>query len=195
MKAFRLFFLLSMAAFALSFSNQAQADSYADSIEVFKKSPSVQDFFDHSYGYAVFPTIGKAGFVVGGAFGEGKVYRGDAVTGKSTIVKMSVGWQLGGQVFREIIFFQDKRAYDEFTSGEFAFDASASAVAITAGAQVQAGTKGVSAGATAGPATGVQVQAKYTKGMAVFVHAKGGLMYELAIGGQKFSFTPSDDNK
>jgi hypothetical protein len=89
-----------------------------------------------------------------------------------------------------MIFFQDKRAYGEFTSGEFAFDAAASAVAITVGAQAQAGTTGAAAGASAGPATGEQAGRGYTKGMAVFVHAKGGLMYEASIGGQKFSFTP-----
>ena len=103
---------------------------------------------------------------------------------------MSVGFQLGGQAFSEVIFFEDKRAYDEFTSGSFEFDASASAVAITAGAQAQAGSTGTSAGASAGPATGVQASNKYRKGIAVFVHTKGGLMYEAAIGGQKFDFTP-----
>ena len=182
--------ILTVVLSLLTFSSRAEADSYTHAIEVFKKSPSVEAFFQKSYGYAVFPIIGKAGFVVGGALGEGKVYRDGNVTGKSTIIKMSVGWQAGGQVFSEIFFFKDKRAYDEFTSGEFAFDASASAVVITAGAQAQAGTKGASAGAAAGPATGVQSKANYTKGMAVFVHTKGGLMYELAIGGQKFNFTP-----
>ncbi|MBC2754097.1 MAG: lipid-binding SYLF domain-containing protein [Desulfobacteraceae bacterium] len=184
-----------MAIFASNFSNLAHADSYLNAIEVFKKSPAVQPFFQNAYGYAVFPTIGKAGFVIGGAYGEGKVYRGGEVTGKSSIVKLSIGWQAGGQAFSEIIFFQDKRAYEEFTSGEFTFDAQASAVVITAGVQAQAGTKGVSAGATAGPATGVQAETNYIKGMAVFVHAKGGLMYEAAIGGQMFNFTPVEGKK
>ena len=89
-----------------------------------------------------------------------------------------------------MIFFQDKRAFDEFTSGNFEFDAAASAVAITAGVQVKAGTEGATAGASAGPATGAQAEIKYHKGMAVFVHTKGGLMYEAAIGGQKFSYKP-----
>ncbi|MDX2452710.1 hypothetical protein [Desulfosarcina sp.] len=103
---------------------------------------------------------------------------------------MSIGFQAGGQAFSEIIFFEDKRAYDEFTSGEFEFDAVASAVAITAGVQAKAGTEGTTAGASAGPAAGKQAQASYHKGMAVFVHTKGGLMYEAAIGGQKFNFKP-----
>ena len=89
-----------------------------------------------------------------------------------------------------MIFFQDRRAYEEFTSGSFEFAATASAVAITVGAQAEAGTSGVAAGASAGPATGQQAARGYTKGMAVFTHAKGGLMYEASIGGQKFSFEP-----
>jgi lipid-binding SYLF domain-containing protein len=106
------------------------------------------------------------------------------------MAKVTVGFQLGGQAFSQIIFFQDKRAYNEFTGGNFEFDATASAVAITAGVQAKAGTEGGTAGASAGPATGTQADIEYYKGMAVFVHAKGGLMYEAAIGGQKFNFTP-----
>ena len=112
------------------------------------------------------------------------------ITGSVSLVKVTLGFQLGGQAFREIIFFQDKRAYDEFTSGEFEFDAAASAVVITAGAQAKAGTEGATAGASAGPATGAQMSTRYHKGMAVFVHTLGGLMYEAAIGGQKFNYTP-----
>ena len=167
------------------------SDSFTRTIEIYKKSPQVQPFFESAYGYAVFPTVGKGGLVVGGAYGEGRVYRQGKVTGKSTLAKMSIGFQAGGQAFSQMIFFQDKRAYDDFTSGEFEFDAAASAVAITAGAQAQAGTGGAAAGASAGPATGEQAKRGYTKGMAVFVHAKGGLMYEASIGGQKFSFTPN----
>lgn len=111
------------------------------------------------------------------------------MTGEASLVKLSIGWQAGGQAYSQMIFFEDKRAYDEFTSGSFEFDATASAVAITAGAQASAGTEGASAGASAGPATGKQAKASYHKGMSVFVHAKGGLMYEATIGGQKFSFT------
>ncbi|MDX2455085.1 MAG: hypothetical protein QNK21_20735, partial [Desulfosarcina sp.] len=110
------------------------------------------------------------------------------VTGETSLIKATIGFQAGAQAFSEMIFFEDKRAYDEFTSGEFEFDAAASAVAITAGVQAKAGTEGATAGASAGPATGKQAKASYHKGMAVFVHIKGGLMYEAAIGGQKFNF-------
>ena len=173
---------------AMAMSIPALADSYTNTIEVFKKSEAVQPFFKNAYGYAVFPTIGKGGFVVGGSYGKGQVYRGGKVTGETSLIKASIGFQAGGQAFSEIIFFEDKRAYDEFTSGNFEFDAAASAVAITAGVQGKAGTEGATASATAGPATGVQAETNYHKGMVVFTHAKGGLMFEAAIGGQKFDF-------
>ena len=152
-------------------------------------------FFKNNYGYVVFPTVGKAGFVVGGSYGSGQVYAKGKVTGIAKLVKATIGFQAGGQAFSQMVFFEDKRAYDDFTSGEFEFDAAASAVAITAGAQAKAGTEGASAGASAGPATGKQAKTSYRKGMAVFVHIKGGLMYEAAIGGQKFKFKPNDAKK
>ena len=169
-----------------------EVKDYSGTIEVFRQSKVVQPFFENCYGYAVFPTIGKGGFVVGGAYGRGQVYKDGKVTGIAKLAKVSVGFQAGGQAFSEIIFFEDKRAYDEFTSGEFSFDATASAVAITAGVEVKAETsKGASASATAGPKTGAQLATtNYTKGMKVFTHAKGGLMYEAAIGGQGFAFEP-----
>ncbi|MDH3825850.1 MAG: lipid-binding SYLF domain-containing protein [Desulfobacterales bacterium] len=185
---FPVVFILVVAALMLS--SPAYADKYTDTINVFKKSQVVQPFFKNAYGYAVFPTVGKAGIGIGGSYGTGQVYQGGKVTGEVSLIKGSIGWQLGGQAFSQMIFFEDKRAYDEFTSGNFEFDATASAVAITAGAQASAGTEGASAGASAGPATGKQAKTSYHKGMVVFVHTKGGLMYEAAIGGQKFSFKP-----
>jgi lipid-binding SYLF domain-containing protein len=191
MKNYRLLIVLALTVCVSSISSIAFADSYSNAMGVFKKSPAVQPFFQGAYGYAVFPTIGKGGLGVGGGFGKGQVYQGGKVTGKTSLVKLSIGWQAGGQAFSEIIFFKDKRAYDEFTSGNFAFNANASAVAITAGVQAKAGTEGSTAGASAGPATGVQAETKYHKGMAIFVHVKGGLMLEAAVGGQKFKFTPA----
>jgi lipid-binding SYLF domain-containing protein len=175
---------------ASSFAAAAEVEDYSSTINVFKESPAVAKFFNNSYGYAVFPTIGKAGFVVGGSYGKGQVYRDGKVTGKTAVMEGSIGFQLGGEAFSQIIFFQDKRAYDEFTSGNFEFGATAQAVVITAGAQAKAGTTGTSAGASAGPKTGVQAETEYVKGMATFVHSKGGLMYEASIGGQKFTFEP-----
>jgi lipid-binding SYLF domain-containing protein len=168
----------------------AEAEDYSSTIRIFRESPVVQKFFNNSYGYAVFPTIGKGGFVVGGSFGRGQVYRDGKVTGKTSVIEGSIGFQAGGQAFSQIIFFQDKRAYDEFTSGNFEFGATAQAVAITAGVGARAGTGGVSAGASAGPDSVVQAETQYVMGMAVFAHAKGGLMYEFSVGGQKFTFEP-----
>ncbi len=194
----RIFFsplVIVLAAAALLSAATARADKFSDTIEVFKKSETVRPFFKNAYGYAVFPTVGKGGIGIGGAYGKGRVYCRGRLTGEATLMKLSIGFQLGGQAFSEIIFFRDKRAYDRFTGGKFEFDAAASAVAITAGVQAKAGTEGATAGASAGPATGKQAETGYHNGMAVFVHTKGGLMYEASIGGQKFSFTPLKTKK
>ena len=190
MKINRFPILMIIFVLALALANPVQADKFTDTIDIYKKSEAVQPFFKNAYGYAVFPTIGKAGIGIGGSYGTGQVYKGGKVTGEVSVIKGSIGWQLGAQAFSQMIFFEDKRAYEEFTSGNFEFDATASAVAITAGAQAKAGTEGGTAGASAGPATGAQAKTSYHKGMAVFVHAKGGLMYEASIGGQKFTFKP-----
>jgi lipid-binding SYLF domain-containing protein len=190
MKINRFPILMIIFILALALANPVQADKFTDTIEIYKKSEAVQPFFKNAYGYAVFPTVGKAGLGIGGSYGTGQVYQGGKVTGEASLIKGSIGFQLGAQAFSQMIFFKDKRAYDEFTSGNFEFDATASAVAITAGAQASAGTEGASAGASAGPATGKQAKTSYHKGMAVFVHTTGGLMYEAAIGGQKFNFKP-----
>ena len=189
MKVVRFSVLLVMVILVSNSANLAYADKYSDAIETFKRSEVVQPFFKNAYGYAVFPTIGKGGIGIGGAYGTGQVYRGGKVTGTTRMFKGTIGFQLGGQAFSEIIFFKDKRAYEDFTSGNFEFDVAASAVAITAGAQAKAGTEGASASAGAG-GPGAQAETKYRKGMIVFVRAKGGLMYEAVVGGQKFDFKP-----
>jgi hypothetical protein len=120
--------MLAMVGFG-----SAWADKYADTIDIYRKSEAVQPFFKSACGYAVFPTIGKGGLGIGGAYGKSRVYQGGKVTGEASPVQLSIGWQAGGQAFSQMIFFEDKRAYEEFTSGNFEFDASASAVAITAG--------------------------------------------------------------
>ncbi|WP_245619906.1 lipid-binding SYLF domain-containing protein [Desulfobacter vibrioformis] len=186
MKTQKFFIIMLAGLLSLFFTVPAFADSCTSAINVFKKATAVQPFFNNCYGYAVFPTVGKGGIFVGGAYGTGRVYQGGLITGTATIAKITVGFQLGGQAFSEIIFFQDKRAYDEFTNGSYEFDASVSAVVVTAGVQAKAGSDGGTAGASAGPATGIQAETGYYKGMAVFIHAKGGLMYEAAIGGQRF---------
>ena len=179
---------LAMLFYGVSFAYTIE--DYSNSISVFEKSPASQPYFNNAYGYAMFPTIGQGGFVIGAARGDGQVYRGGKITGYTSMTQISIGFQLGGQAYSQIIFFEDKRAYDDFTRGNFEFDASASAVAITAGAQASAGTTGSTAGASTGPATGKQATTNYYKGMSTFVHTKGGLMYKAALGGQKFNFKP-----
>jgi lipid-binding SYLF domain-containing protein len=135
----------------------------------------------------VFPTIGKGGMGIGGAYGKGRVYAGGNAVGETSMTQLSIGFQLGGQGYSMIIFFEDKRAFDEFTSGNFEFGAQASAVAITAAATAGAGSTGASAGASAGKSDATNVGDFY-KGMATFTIIKGGAMYEAALAGAKFSY-------
>ena len=180
--------VLTVLLFTLSFGS-ALADKYADTIKIFKNAGKSGHFFDHAYGYAVFPTIGKGGLVVGGAAGKGRVYVGGKPVGNSDFGQVTVGFQLGGQAYSMIVFLEDERAFREFTSGSFKFGAGASAVAITAGASAEASTTGSSAGASAGKNDATTVGG-YQKGMATFTVAKGGLMYEASIAGGGFTYEP-----
>ncbi len=168
---------------------RAHADAYDDTIELFKNAGQSAAFFDNSFGYAVFPTVGKGGLVVGAARGTGRVFKKGKPVGEVTMTQVSVGAQLGGQAFSQIIFLQDQRAFDEFTSGGFEFGAGVSAVAITASVSARAGTTGSNAGASGGSRNAVTA-GDYHKGLAVFTIAKGGAMYEASVAGQKFRYTP-----
>ncbi len=177
--------LLVLAAHA------AHADDYSDTRQVFMNAGESGAYFDNAYGYALFPTIGKGGMGVGGAHGSGQVYVGGAHVGDTKMTQLSIGWQLGAQAYSQIIFFEDKRAFDEFTSGNFEFGAQATAVAITASAGASANTGGGTQTTVAGGKNDAATASRgYHKGMAVFTVAKGGLMYEAAIAGQKYSYTP-----
>src|SRR5579871_2063890 len=167
----------------------AHAESFKETIDVFKNAGVKPAFFNNSYGYAVFPTVGAGAFVVGGSFGKGRVFIHGRYVGDATMGGVSVGLQAGGKAYSEIIFFEDKRAADEFESGSFEFGADASVVAATAGANATAATNGASAGAS-GTEDNATIRGVYRKGMAVFIVAKGGLMYSAAIAGQKFGYTP-----
>lgn len=183
----RLLSLLALFAFAVA--APAFADEYSDTIAVFKKAGESKGFFDKSYGYAVFPTVGRAGFVVGGAHGKGRVYEKGRYIGDASMTQLSVGWQAGAEGFQQIIFFEDERALREFTKGQFEFSADASATVITAAAGASARTTGASASASGGQHDAATA-GKYYKGMATFVVVKGGLMASAAVGGQKFTYTP-----
>jgi lipid-binding SYLF domain-containing protein len=181
--------LLAVMLTLISVCATARADDYTDTVKIFKEAGASSGFFGNSYGYAVFPTIGKAAIAVGGAYGKGRVYRHDAYVGDTSMTQLTVGWQLGGEGYSQIIFFKDKRGFDEFTTGKFEFGAQANAVAITAGASVSANTAGNSASASGGKHDAATA-GSYNKGLATFTVAKGGFMYEVSIGGQKFSYTP-----
>ena len=140
---------------------------------------------------SVFPTIGKGGIGIGGAHGKGQVYAAGQHVGNATMTQITMGFQLGGQAYSQIIFFEDQRAFREFTSGNFEFSAQATAVALTAGVSAEANTGGgVASGISGGQNNASTAHGGYRKGMAIFTIAKGGLMYEAALGGQKFSYTP-----
>jgi lipid-binding SYLF domain-containing protein len=166
----------------------AVADDYSDTIALFKNAGESAAFFN-DYGYAVFPTIGKGGLVVGGAHGKGRVYEHGKYVGDTSMTQLSVGLQAGGQAYSMIIFFQDERAFKEFTRENFEFGADVSAVAITAAASGQLGTTGASAGASGGKKDATTA-GKYYKGVAVFTIAKGGAMVQAAVAGQKFTYKP-----
>lgn len=173
----------------LAFSSPVCASDPADdseAVKAFMESDVAKKFHGSAYGYAVFPTIGKGGLGIGAAHGSGGVYRGGKKTGDVKMTQVSFGLQAGGQAYRQIVYFEDKRAFDEFTSGEFEFSAQAEAIAVTASASAQAGTEGASASAGAD-----QAETRYEKGMIVFTMGKGGLMYQAALGGQKYSYEPA----
>ena len=147
----------------------AQSDKEVQEViqEFEKGDPGMKGWFADAYGYAVFPSVGKGAIGVGGARGKGLVYERGTLIGKTTLTAVTVGLQLGGQAFREVIFFKDKTALDDFIRGNFEFEAGVSAVALKEGVSADLG---------------------YNKGVAVMTATKGGLMYEASVGGQKFSF-------
>lgn len=181
----RLMGILAVALLAVPVS--AWADPCSDTAALFRKAGESADFFKTAYGYAVFPTIGKGGIGVGGAFGKGCVYAKGKHVGDTSMTQLSIGFQLGGQGFSEIIFFQDDRSFKEFTGGNFEFGADAQAVAITLAAGAGVSSTGASAGASATKHEAATAGGYY-KGMATFTIIKGGLMYEAAVKGQKFSY-------
>ncbi len=139
-------------------------------IEQFKKKdPGMKSFFSKARGYAVIPTVGKGGFGIGGARGKGLVYEGGKLIGKVKLTQVTIGLQLGGQTYSEVVFLENKATMESFKQGDFALSAQASATAAAAGASANA---------------------KYKQGVAVFTMSTGGLMYEASVGGQKFNFIP-----
>lgn len=182
----------SLVFLLVSLSSQmVRADEYDDAISSFRDAGESSAYFEKSIGYAVFPTIGKGGIGIGGAHGSGRVYKEGVAIGTSDMTQLTIGFQLGGEAFSQIIFFENETALDNFISGNFEFSADASAVAITAGASASANTGGgVSAGVSGGQNNADTKSLGFRKGMAIFTIAKGGLMYQATLGGQKYSFDP-----
>ena len=168
-----LFFALAAGMFGNVFAwepdpnNKREVDVQAAILTAKEKDPDLAKWFDFAAGYAVFPKVGKAGIGIGGARGKGILIQGDESLGETTLTQLTIGLQLGGQVYSEYVFFKDQTALDDFKRGNFELGAQVSAVAVAAGASASA---------------------DYSKGVAVFTIAEGGLMFEATVGGQKFRF-------
>ncbi len=128
----------------------------------------MEGLFNKAYGYVIFPNVGKGGFGIGGAVGNGVVYEKGNIIGKAKLTQLSIGFQFGGQSYREVIFFESKADLKRFQENKIEFSAQASAVAVTEGASANV---------------------KYKEGVMIFTQQKGGLMYEASIGGQKFNYS------
>ncbi|MEM8768679.1 MAG: YSC84-related protein, partial [Pseudomonadota bacterium] len=165
-------FTLAAAVLLLAIAPLARADGYDDSRQVFQQAGASGGFFDTAYGYALFPTIGKGGIGIGGAGGKGRVFVGGDHVGNTSMAQVSVGLQFGGQAYSMIVFFEDERAFSDFSSGNFEFGAQATAVAITAGASAGTSTQGGGTAGASGGKNDATTRGSYTKGMAVFTVAK-----------------------
>jgi len=160
---------LAMTAQVGGWKPDLVADSQKALDTMIKQKPKLQSFKDKSYGYAVFPRVTKGAVGIGGAGGKGIVFKNHEPMGQSTLKQATIGFQLGGQQYVEVIFFENQKAYDKFTNKKVKFSGQASAVAIK---------------------PGVSVDVTFKDGMAIFTQTVGGLMYEASIGGQHFSFKP-----
>ncbi|MBA4276056.1 YSC84-related protein [Flavobacterium sp.] len=148
--------------------NKIIADSKTAKTEFIAADGLMKGLFDNAYGYVIFPNVGKGGLGIGGAIGNGVVYQNNKVIGLAKLSQVSIGFQAGGQAYREVIFFESKKELERFKNGQFEFSAQVSAVAVTAGASANI---------------------KFTEGIMVFTMQKGGLMYEASVGGQQFKFS------
>ena len=156
-----------LSAFEPDINDSLELDVARAINEVKKADPGIETFFENAAGYAVYPSVGKGGLVVGGAYGKGLVIVNQQADGHTTMSQATVGLQIGAQKYAQFIFFRDQIALEHFKRGNFEFGAQASAVAVTLGASADA---------------------SYDKGVAVFTHVSGGLMYEATISGQKFKY-------
>ena len=158
-------FSVSMAQGQWSKSLETKSEATIEAMT--DKCWEMETILENAYGYAVFPSIGKGGFGIGGAHGKGLLYENGEVVGETKMTQISVGFQWGGQAYSEIILFEDAEALELFKSNRLELAAQASAIAVTAG---------------------VSADVPYTDGVAIYTMPKGGLMYEATVGGQKFKY-------
>ena len=157
----------SLWAFEPDTNDELQLSVAKAIIDVKKTDPGIEKFFNGAAGYAVFPKVGKGGIGIGGAHGKGLVIINDKAIANTSLSQVTVGFQLGGQVYAQFVFFEDETSLGHFQRGNFEMGAQASAVAVTLGASADA---------------------NYDSGVAVFTNVSGGLMYEATISGQKFKY-------
>jgi lipid-binding SYLF domain-containing protein len=171
--------LVLLAGCSTAPKSEARKDTLQDEAQTTvnrfqREDPGLRNMLDKSYGYVVFPNVGKGGVIVGGAYGKGVAYEQGNMVGFADLTQATVGAQLGGQTFAELIVFQNREAMERFKNNELTFAANASAVAVKAGAAAAA---------------------RYENGVAVFTDPNGGLMFEASVGGQKFTFVPASDRE
>ena len=163
------FALMAVVSFAQTETKDQQIieDSAEAKAAFLEDDPSMQELFDSAYGYIILPNVGKGGFGIGGAAGNGVAYQGGNKVGFAKMTQITIGFQAGGQVYSEVVFLEDQEAFDRFKNSKVEMSAQVSAVAA---------------------ASGASLNAKYVDGVAVFTRTKGGLMYEASVGGQQFKF-------
>jgi lipid-binding SYLF domain-containing protein len=152
-----------------AWADDLTAKCNAAKAEFLKEDASLKAVFDKASGYVIFPSVAKGALGIGAATGKGELFEKgkDKPSGGAKLTQVTIGFQAGGQAYAELIFFQDQTSMDNFKKGNFEFSAQATAVAVTAG---------------------VGTNAKYEKGVMILTMAKGGLMYEASVGGQKFKY-------
>ena len=167
-KVLGLLFIALVTLTSLHADNTANAEAeYLQTLNEFKESKRAAPFFETAYGYAIFPTVGKGAFLLGGSHGSGRVYVQGEWIANTALTQLTIGFQLGGQAFSQIMFFKDEDAFKRFKTGNFELSTQATAVAIT---------------------VGVSADVDYDQGIIIFTATKGGFMYEASVGGQSFDY-------
>ena len=181
--------LVAMGLWLAAGAAQAGEDKYQEAITSFKQSPQSAKFFERSYGYAVFPEVGKAGLIVGGEHGDGQVYEQGKLVGTASLTQISIGAQAGAKEYAEIIFFETRLDFDRFRAGDFQLEGNAEATAATLNASASTGTDANTAAAST-TRNNAATAGTFNKGVAIFTITRGGLMAGVAVAGQKIKFKP-----